>query len=198
MVKAFLKGFFLLVFLCSIMLSACRQSTPSANVIIGNMAYNQGQYQKSILHYLSAEHKVDREMDVVYYNLANVYYALGEVEAALRTWTMAEEVTNDVEILYRIAFNRGILYYNWGRYDEAYRNFRRALVLKPADIDSKVNLEESLSRIRTEINQPLSADEKSEKQFIEGNNLLMDYLKRKEADEWISRESEFKEQPRDW
>jgi len=189
-----LAGSLLLILLSS----SCRNSAPAARVLAGNMSFGRGQYQKAILQYLEADDDVELGRDAVLYNLANVYYALGEGDAALRSWSMAEELTEDVDVLFRIAFNRGVLYYNWGRYDEAYRSFRRALVLRPSDVDAKINLEDSLSRIRTAGPQNAAGENQSVNGDDEEGRRLLDYIKRKEADTWTGQADDSDERPRDW
>lgn len=178
--------------------ASCSDSSSSVNVLAGNMSYSGGQYQKSILQYLSAYDAAKAGKDVVYYNLANVYFALGEGDAALRSWDLAEENTENTDILFRVAFNRGVLYYHWGRYDEAYRSFRRALLLNPSDIDAKINLEDSLSRIRSAIPQPESADSSTGEESDKDSQHLLDYVRRKEADAWSAQTTESGESVNDW
>jgi len=179
----------------TVVTSSCRDATTSAHVLSGNMSFTRGHYQKAILQYLEAEDDMSFGKDVVFYNLANVYYSLGEGDAALKTWSMAEENTDNVDVLFRIAFNRGVLYYNWGRFDEAYRSFRRALKLNPSDIDSKINLEDSLSRIRTTVpqNSTEAIDEKNR-----SSRHLLDYVQRKEADAWSGKVAAYEETEEDW
>lgn len=178
--------------------SSCSNSTPSVKVLTGNMSYARGQYQKSILQYLGADDTVKAGKDVVYYNLANVYYALGEGDAALRSWAEAENNTDDKDILFRVAFNRGVLYYHWGRYDEAYRSFRRALIIKPSDIDAKINLEDSLSRVRSAVQQNSTAGQSPEGDGDKDSRHLLDYIRRKEADAWSVQTTDEGESVEDW
>ncbi len=185
-----------LLFLLSV--SSCSDSSPSVNVLAGNMSYARGQYQKSILQYLGADDSAKVGKDVIYYNLANVYFALGEGDAALRSWTLAENITEDTDILFRVAFNQGVLYYHWGRYDEAYRSFRRALILRPSDIDSKINLEDSLSRIRTAVPQTSSSEGTAGEEGDKDSQHLLDYIRRKEAGSWSAQSTESGESVDDW
>jgi len=187
-----------LVIISVSLLGSCRDSASSAKVLEGNMSFARGQYQKSILKYLEADGTGNTGKDVVSYNLANVYYALGEGEAALRLWAIVEDSTDNSDILFRVAFNRGVLYYHWGRYDEAYRAFRRALIIYPRDIDSKINLEDSLSRIRSEIPQENTTGNTEENEGAEDSRHLLDYIKRKEADTWVTQSSVDGESVEDW
>lgn len=181
---------------------SCRDAGPSGRVLSGNMAYGRGQYQKAILRYLDADDETGIGRDAVNYNLANVYYALGEGDAALKAWALAESLTDDTDILFRVAFNRGVLYYNWGRYDEAYCEFRRALTIRPSDIDAKINLEDSLSRVRTEIPGEGRGEggevEKVGEEIDDDSRRLLDYVRRKEADAWSTEESGDSEFVEDW
>jgi len=182
----------------ALLLGSCRDSASSTQVLEGNMSFARGQYQKSILKYLEADGAGETGKDVVYYNLANVYYALGEGDAALRLWGIVEELTDNTDILFRISFNRGVLYYHWGRYDEAYRAFRRALTIYPQDIDSKVNLEDSLSRIRSAIPRENSAGRTESEESAEDGRHLLDYIKRKEADAWVTQSTVDSISVEDW
>ncbi|MCG8453337.1 MAG: tetratricopeptide repeat protein [Spirochaetales bacterium] len=179
-------------------LLSCDSSMPAVRVLWGNMAYGSGLYQKAILNYLAADDGLNVGVEAVHFNLGNVYFALGEGDAALGAWQQAEENTEDIDVLFRIAFNRGVLYYHWGRYDEAYRSFRRALSLDPTDIDAKINLEDALSRIRTEL--PSSPEEgvSGIESIDEGGDRLLDYVRRKEAGAWTSAESPDTAHTRDW
>lgn len=188
----------LIIVILALLSVSCSDSSSSVNVLAGNMSYSGGQYQKSILQYLSADDAAKAGKDVVYYNLANVYFALGEGDAALRSWALAEANTENTDILFRVAFNQGVLYYHWGRYDEAYRSFRRALLLKPSDIDSKINLEDSLSRIRSVVPQPASADSNTGEEGDNDSQHLLDYVRRKEADAWSAQTTESGESANDW
>ncbi len=174
--------------LAVMILGSCREFPQATAVLSGNFANNLGQYQKAILRYLGAEEEMTAGLDIVYYNLGNVYYSLGESEAALHTWSLAEKETDDVEVLFRIAFNRGLVYFNWGHYEEASQSFKWALRYNPADIDSKINLEDSLSHVRSEIPKPAEKREISTPTV--SDNLLLEYIKRKEADVWTSPEAE--------
>ncbi len=169
-------------------LGSCRELPQAAAVLAGNFANGHGQYQKAILRYLEAEDEMSAGLDIVYYNLGNVYYSLGEPEAALHIWALAEKATDDVDVLFRIAFNRGLVYFNWGRYEEASQSFKWALRYNPADIDSKINLEDALSHVRSEIPRP--AEKREPSTLTVSDNLLLEYIKRKEADVWTSPEAE--------
>lgn len=186
-----------LIILLALSAASCRNSAPMARVLAGNMAHGRGQYQRAILHYLAAEKHPGSAADTVHYNLGNIYYALGEGEAALRSWARAENSTENVETLFRVAFNRGVLYYQWGRFEESYRSFRRALVLKPSDMDTKINLEDSLSRIRTELTAP-GDTASSPLRGDEGARRLLDYVRRKEAVDWSQPSITTDETDSDW
>ncbi|PIE05032.1 MAG: hypothetical protein CSA76_01125 [Spirochaetales bacterium] len=179
-------------------LSSCSNAAPSADVLAGNLSYGRGQYQKAILQYLHAGDTAAVGRDVIYYDLANVYFALGEGDAALRSWGLAEENTDNVDILFRVAFNRGVLYYLRGHYDEAYRAFKRALKLRPGDVDAKINLEESLSRVRSTATRSRESEGAAAENGPEDRQRLLDYVRRKEAGAWKSKETLGEPDAADW
>lgn len=182
-----------ILILCLVVLTSCSRQT--VQVLSGNISYSGGQYQKAILSYFKAESHPAGQ-DVVLYNLANVYYALGEGDAALSTWQLAEQNTESTDILFRAAFNRGVLYYQRGRFEEAYYSFRRALTLRPADVDAKINLEHSLSRIRSAA--PGNVPERSGGEHRTDIQNLLDYVRRKEAAQWPEQAADSGESVRDW
>ncbi len=181
-----------------LILSSCNNAAPSAAVLTGNFSYGRGQYQNAILKYLHATDAASAGRDVIYYDLANVYFALGEGDAALRLWGIAEENTDNTDILFRVAFNRGVLYYLRGHYEEAYKAFKRALKLRPGDLDAKINLEEALSRVHsasahTRVSELNNTDRESE-----DRQLLLDYVRRKEAGAWKTEEDTGGPDALDW
>ena len=83
----------------------------------------------------------------VAYDLAGVYFSLGELEAALRLLEGAMEGA-DAELLFRASFNLGALEYSLGRYPQAAAAYVEALRLKPGAWPAKVNLELCLKRMQ--------------------------------------------------
>jgi|GEM_PF-441366 len=181
--------------------TSCDDLASSLKVLAGNMNHARGQHQKSILNYLHAGDSLQGGRDVVLYNLANVYYSLGEEDAALQTWRLAESITSDKDILYRIAFNQGVFFYQRGRFHEAYDSFRRALELNPEDVDAKINLEESFlgfsGLVETDGLIDGSAEGNGSADSGEGGRLL-DYVRRKEVRAWEEDSVEFEGTEEDW
>jgi len=192
----------------AILVTSCNDFASSLKVLVGNVNHARGEHQKSILNYLDAGELLQGGRDVVLYNLANIYYSLGEEDAALQTWNLAESITEDKDILYKIAFNRGVFFYRKGRFHEAYSSFRQALRLNPSDVDTKINLEDSLLRIsefigteKSRLDAKDSIDELAEEDgnavWGEGEHLL-DYVKRKEANAWQGASVESESAEEDW
>jgi len=193
----------------AVLAASCNDFSSSLKVLAGNVNHARGQHQKSILSYLDAGELLQGGgRDVVLYNLANVYYSLGEEDAALQTWSLAENIAEDRDILHRIAFNRGVFFYRKGRFHEAYASFRQALRLNPSDVDTKINLENSLLRItefigmensqfdaEDSIHEPAEEDENAV--WGEGEHLL-DYVRRKEASTWQGTPVESESAEKDW
>ena len=80
------------------------------------------------------------------YNLGNSYYFLGERKQALELWAQTAESAVP-EARFRGYFNRGVVSYREGAYEQAADYFLAALEIKPDSMDAKVNLEYSVRRI---------------------------------------------------
>ena len=180
----------------ALLTTSCGKSVTKTQVLMGNLSYNRGNYQKAILNYLDAEQSDIPTHDAVNYNLGNVYYALGEGRAALGAWERAESEADNIDTLFRIAFNKGLLFYHWGRYQEAYLSFKQALKLNPGNLDAKINLEESLSRIPASGNAPSSIEAPTDPE--KGYSRILEYIKHKEASQWQQQNTNTKESLNDW
>lgn len=84
--------------------------------------------------------------EIVGYNLGTVFYALGEAASARDLWNEVVPGENQ-ELAFRLVYNQGILNYRNGAYPEAYESFKSALLLNPASMAAKVNLEHSLAKM---------------------------------------------------
>jgi len=72
------------------------------------------------------------------------------------------------------------------------------LIINPRDIDSKINLEDSLSRVRAELPREDSSGETETEEGAEDSRHLLDYIKRKEADTWVTQQAVNGESTEDW
>jgi len=122
-----------------LVLGSCTEAGAGWSVIQGNAAFQRGEFQKASLSYLAAE-KSGTSLDVIDYNLGNVYNALGETNSALSVWGRIRNPGSE-ELSYRLAFNKGYLLYQRGQYEEACQEFRTALLMKPSSLEAKRNLE---------------------------------------------------------
>ena len=115
--------------------------------------------------------------------------------------TLINNMFSSPELLFRVLFNRGVLAYELGRYQNAYEDFRNALELNPESVEAKINLEYSLERISS-----MSSGEGSQTEAPSSGandygevSRILNYLKRAETQVWTSTE-EIKEDRnlRDW
>jgi tetratricopeptide (TPR) repeat protein len=167
---------------------------PHARVLAGNYAYGQGRFQGATVSYLRAWEE-NRYRAWVAYNLGNVYYALGEVQAALGMWQRAQE-SDEADILFGVAFNKGVFHYERGQYGEAYDQFKKALRIDPGSVDAKVNLELALEKIRA--GEQVVRGEPTEGEQAESPSAqtvrILEYVRRKEETRWFATE-EVEEEP---
>ena len=183
---------FLIVFAAVIVfLTSCSNPAVYYSVWRGNNAFVSGDYQTANTEYLSS---LDREVfqDYISYNLANVYYALGEGEAASGEWKNAA-FTSDKTLLFRTAYNRGVYEFESGNYETAFELFRKALEINPESHDAKINLEYSLRRMNAGANA--SEGSATGAQESEGDDQVSDeimrvleFIKQKDAGLWTANE----------
>lgn len=190
--KRFLTGLILsMVFFFCFLFGGCSCSPAEVDVLQGNYYFHKGEFQQSTICYLKALEK-NKGVELISYNMGNVFYALGEGDSALAIWKDAES-TNDVKILFKLSFNRGVLYYRQGNYKEAYNNFRRALEINPSDNGAKINLELTLEKLSSMDNKrKLSPLVENSKETSLGDNSLrmLQYVKRKEDFFWSNETKE--------
>jgi Ca-activated chloride channel family protein len=191
--KSALPWFFILLGILSS--GSCRLLEPGFSVLKGNYAYQQGDYQKALLHYLGDEDKGNHKERILF-NIATVYYALGEGLPALELWELAGS-TVDEEVLFAAGFNSGVVLYQSGRFLEAYNAFRRALELRPNSLESKKNLELVLERLEAESGSPDSRSASTTPDVSDDARRILQYIKRKEGSGWNPKESET-DSEQDW
>jgi tetratricopeptide (TPR) repeat protein len=168
-------------------LAGCNFQNPHLPVLTGNYAYGRGDYQESTVRYLEALEKGEYTQWVKY-NLANVYHSLGEFDAAFELWDQALE-TDDLDLLFAVYFNRGILLYEQGKYEDAFESFKTALVYDPNDLGSKLNLELTLLKlqgIRSSASQLRTPGSEAVDEEPSADSIRMfEYIRRKEEQLWI-------------
>jgi len=203
----------------SAFLAGCGGYGSIIEVLRGNLAYSRGDFQGALVHYMVAIE--DEPSDAwTRFNIGNVYYALGEHDAALEVWDDARRVIEDTEsaaanelsLIYAASYNRGVLLYQQGQYAAAYDELKYALSVNDRSIDAKANLELSLRKLQAAnaasanaggaaqgtggvTTTPPGADQGPEEQTLR----ILEYVRRKETQQWFAnREIESQDQPRDW
>ena len=177
-----------------LLLSSCGEPGVYFEVIEGNYAFSRGDYMTANLEYIRAERK-GVFLHRIHYNLGNVYHALGESEAALEEWERAEDA-DDESTMYRIAFNRGVLHYESGDYQTAYRAFRRALKFRPDDLEAKVNLEYSLRKqsLKDGEEKPEVSESEDEPTVSDDGKRILEYVRRSAPTKLIPEERRQREE----
>lgn len=185
---------------CSVVLSSCGGGSPHVAVLQGNYAFGRGHYQTATVHYFGADVRQEHEA-YISYNLGNVYYALGELDAARESWDIAAGEAPD-QILFGVHFNRGVLFYELARYREAHIEFRQALKIDESSVDAKINLELSLQKLES---SDSAGAERAVAQVDEGDQLgtqavrVLQYIRRKERQRWFAEEGPTRESAtNDW
>ncbi|MBB6479477.1 tetratricopeptide repeat protein [Spirochaeta isovalerica] len=197
MEKRLLKGLFLLSFI--LFFSSCNGLEPGLSVLTGNYNYQVGEFQQATINYVTGLES-GRFSEWIYYNMGNVYFSLGEGGAALEVWKNVDSAEDRI-LRYRLNFNKGVLFYQLGRYDEAYNLFKEALRSDPASIDAKINLELTLGKLAAPAAQNGNSGNTAEKNEAVNpaeTQRMLEYIRRKEGQLWFSSEKDKENYQEDW
>jgi tetratricopeptide (TPR) repeat protein len=192
--------------------SGCSPGGPMVSVLRGNVAYSRGDFQTALVHYLATEEEAE-DRGWLLFNVGNVYYAMGEQEAALAAWndartTLGSTTRDDFDsrqttLVHAASYNRGVLLFQQGRFSDARDEFRYALEVNSRSMSAKRNLELTLERLE-------SAEKATEPRETRGDGApestddeqtirILEYVRRKEAQRWFAnREDEESQTVRDW
>jgi Ca-activated chloride channel family protein len=186
-----------LLLFCLVLFSSCRGTQGKLLIMEANFLNTRGYYTEAISAYLRAL-QYNEAAPYAEYGLASAFFALEESDAALDRYLEAEkalELLGDAhnELRYRIHYNRGIIYFEKGEYNEAALAFREALKVDSGRIEAKRNLELSLLTDTwrsppSPVYSPEGADRPDNAQEDGSSQVLFDYLRAKEQEQWKSRE----------
>jgi Ca-activated chloride channel family protein len=159
----------------------------------GNFLSARGMYTEAILAYLEAL-EYDKIAPYAEYGLGSACLALDEDAAALRHFAAAEERLAGMpredhrELIYRINYNRGVVRFHAGDFAAAVDEFRAALETDGSRIEAKRNLELSLLSLAGQSSGAASSLAVNLQEEQRGSRALFDYVRRKEQDQWKSRD----------
>jgi Ca-activated chloride channel family protein len=176
--------------------ASCSRASLTAGKLMllrGNFLSAQGMHTEAILAYLEA---LDYAETAPYaeYALGSVYLSLDEDAAALRRFAAAEERLAGMpredhrELIFRINYNRGVVRFHAGDFAAAADQFRAALETDGSRREAKRNLELSLLSLAGQGSDASPSRGAKLREEEGGSRALFDYIRRKEQDQWRSRE----------
>jgi Ca-activated chloride channel family protein len=176
--------------------ASCSGTRGKLKIIEGSFFNAQGMYTEAIAAY-RASLAFTGAAPYGEYGLGVIYLSLDEEEAALARFAAAEQALElqggeeHRELRYRIHYNGGVIRFRSGDYAGAAGEFRKALEAAGSHIEAKRNLELSLlSMNRPGSAAPVPPTSGDAEGRAEGapEDVLFDYVRRKEQDRWRSRE----------
>ena len=186
-------GFFVLIAALLPAVSCSRETAGKLTLLRGNLLCARGMYTEAILAYLEAL-EYDETAPYAEYGLGSACLALDEEAAALQRFAAAEERLAGMpredhrELVYRINYNRGVVRFHAGDFSAAAEEFRAALETDGSRIEAKRNLELSLLSMTGQSSGAAAAPGLNVQEEQGGSKTLFDYIRRKEQDQWKSRE----------
>ncbi|MDR3122593.1 MAG: tetratricopeptide repeat protein [Treponema sp.] len=196
MVKFRLAGFFVLIAALLLPAGSCSRGSRTTGKLLllrGNFLSDRGLRTEAILAYLEAL-DYDETAPYAEYGLGSVYLSMDEDAAALQRFAAAEERLAGMpredhrELIYRINYNRGVVRFHAGDFAAAADQFRAALETDGSRIEAKRNLELSLLSLAGQRSGAASSLALNLREEQRGSQALFDYIRRKEQDQWKSRE----------
>ncbi len=179
-----------------ILITSCSYVNPGLLVFWGNYQMEQGNFQKANVSFLDAM-DWDSNKGLIEFNLGNSYYSLGERESAMIRWEQAHSEEQD--FLFKLTFNKGVYYYEKGLYHEAAAAFKQAVILKPSDWDSKINLELALNRVNSSFERkPEEQKSDNDQNLFDDTERLLNYLRRQDETHWESAAEKSTSRENDW
>jgi Ca-activated chloride channel family protein len=176
--------------------ASCSDVPGKLKIIEGSFFNAQGMYTEAIAAY-RASFAFTGAAPYGEYGLGVIYLSLDEEEAALARFAAAEQALEALdgeehrELRYRIHYNGGVIRFRNGDYAGAAGEFRKALEADSSHIEAKRNLELSLLSVNRRGGAapvPLTDGDAAGSGEAALDDVLFDYLRRKEQDRWRSRE----------
>jgi len=193
---------FVLTSLILFVLSSCSGTNTAFLVLRGNLLFRSGEDALATYRYLQALQTggARRREDWIDYDLGSLYVSQGEINPGLRILNRSLEGFTDPtgelnrwdrELFFRIFFNRGVAYYEIGKYREAGANFIQALRLKSDSWDAKINLELSIAgMVKANSTIPVSsasaAPDSGEERSDGRSEEILESIHREEKPAWVS------------
>jgi Ca-activated chloride channel family protein len=202
------KRFLLALLVC---LTSCSRIPGHLLVMEGNFFSRRAMTAEAVTSYLRAR-GYEEALPYAEYGLGLVYAALDEEAPALDRFASAEESlpersrprqdrqgrqswqghSEHRELLYRIRYNRGVVLFGRGDFAGASAAFRGALEIDGSRLDAKRNLELSLLSLaaggRDQDRAGAGQGGGTEREDGAAREILFEYLRRKERNQWQSRE----------
>jgi Ca-activated chloride channel family protein len=196
--------FFLALFACLGIVS-CSRIPGRLLVMEGNFFSRRGMMTEAIGSYLRAREYAEA-LPYAEYGLGSVYAALDEGTLALDRFAASGEALSDLsgirenpaehrELWYRIRYNTGVVLFGGGDFAGAAAAFRAALEIDGGRVDAKRNLELSLLSLAAGGGGMGTGRPDSDRRGAgqggsdeDAREILFEYLRRKERNQWQSRE----------
>jgi len=159
-------------------------------LIEANYLISRGRYDEAIIPYLKALNYED-SAPYAEYGLGVTFYSLDEGSAALKRFDTSQKLLDSFsasehrELRFRNNYNSGVVYFEEGDFNSAAAAFRDALRADPRKVEAKRNLELSLLSIAKNTSEDNNTERAQENETRE---ILFEFLREKEEQQWKSRE----------
>ena len=127
-------------FLCMVMVHASGASAATTYSMVekGIAAYDKGDYETALKHFVDAQVKSPDKAEI-YYNIGNTYYKLKDYDAAITNYNHALNTTDEI-LKQKARYNLGNAKFRKQQVEDAISEYENALHINPEDQKAKENL----------------------------------------------------------
>lgn len=170
----------------------------SSKILEGTFHWYQKDFREAVTSFMqTTEYAQANDNQTLYqyglYGLATTYLVQGEMPAAFERFEQMSEQAPD-GLKFATLYNIGIISYRNGKYEDAARFFRKALLEDGSNVDAKINLELSLRQISVksaEVAQEMMPTQEN-KEDSRMENTIFSLIREKEQDKWKNQQTQEK------
>jgi len=161
-IKYCIKYCFVLILLLEL-ISCNKNYKAKTEVIEGNKAYEEEEFENAITHYKKALFQHSQDTTAAY-NLGNGFYKIKQSDKALAYYKKADSLAKNNKTKAEIQYNTGNAYMNTKKYEQALSAYKESLRRNPDDEDTQYNYSVALEKIKHQDNKKKNKNTDNKKQ----------------------------------
>lgn len=120
---------------------------PNRHVREANKSYRKGKYDKALTEYQRSI-RLNALDPVTNYNLGNAFFRSSRYEESAKSFENAAEVKQNTALRQKAFYNKGVSLSKQQKLEESIIEYKKAVILNPADEDARINLQKALLELK--------------------------------------------------